>query len=208
MTAADQFAAPTRAFAEAMAGADTVEQRPTPAAVFEQARAVIHSGKRLDMAALAARVGISRPTLYRWAGDRERLLADVVWAELEQLLRYCDERAKGEGVDRFERMVGDFLDLLGSSSALHAFLANEGDSGERLATAPNGGVRPRLVAAVRGIIERDATRGYRPPDDPQLLADGIVALAERWFYHGGDPAMNPDPATARRVIGLVLREPC
>lgn len=208
MAAPDQFAAPTRAFAEAMASADTVKVRPTPAAVFEQARAVIHSGKRLDMAALAAHVGISRPTLYRWTGDRDRLLADVAWAELEHLLRYCDEQAKGQGVDRLERMAGDFLDLLASNVALHAFIANEGNSGERLATALNGGVHPRLVAAVRDIIERDATSGYRPPADPQLLADGIVALSERWFYHGGDPAMNPDPATARQVIGLLLREPC
>ena len=33
-----------------------------------------------------------------------------------------------------------------------------------------------------------------------VLADGIVALGERWLYHGGDPEMNPDPATARQVI--------
>jgi AcrR family transcriptional regulator len=176
--------------------------------VFERAREVIRSGTRLDMAALAAHVGISRPTLYRWTGDRERLLADASWAEVEQLLRYFDQRTKGEGGEHIERLAGDFLSGLANNEALHAFLANEGDNGLRLMTAPNGGIRPRLVAAVREIIEREVTRGYRPPTDPQILADGIVALGERWLYHGGDPAMNPDPATARQVIELLLRESC
>jgi AcrR family transcriptional regulator len=208
MAEADPFATPTRAFADAVAGADAVQERPTPAAAFERAREVIRSGKRLDMAALAAHVGISRPTLYRWTGDRERLLADASWAELEQVLRYFDQRTKEDGVEHIERLAGDFLGALANNQALHAFLANEGDNGLRLMTAPNGGIRPRLVAAVRDLIQREVTRGYRPPADPQILADGIVALGERWLYHGGDPAMNPDPATARQVIGLLLREAC
>ena len=33
------------------------------------------------MVALAAELDVSRATLYRWTGDRERLLADAVWAE-------------------------------------------------------------------------------------------------------------------------------
>jgi AcrR family transcriptional regulator len=206
MSATDPFAAPTRAFADAMAGADAVEQRPTPAAVFERARTVIRSGHRLDMAALAAHVGISRPTLYRWTGDRERLLADVSWAEVELLLRYFDGRTKRKGVAHIERLAGDFLSALANNEGLQALLANEGDSGLRVITAPTGGVRPRMVAAVREIIEREAAGGYRPPTDPQVLADGIVALGERWLYHGGDPALNPDPATAREMIGLLLRE--
>lgn len=48
---------------------------------------------------------------------------------------------------------------------------------------------------------------YRPPEEPQLLAEGMVALGERFFYHGGDPAANPDPETAYRVIALLIREP-
>jgi AcrR family transcriptional regulator len=209
MASERSFSVPTQAFAQAMAGADDVERRPTPAAVFERAREVIRSGTRLDMAALAADMGISRPTLYRWTGDRERLLADVSWAELEVLLRYFDAQTKAEGVEHIERLAGSFLSALADNEALRAFLANEGDRGLRLITAPNGGIRPRLVAAVRDIIEREKTaHGYQPPAEPQLLADGIVALGERWLYHGGDPAMNPDPATARPVIGLLLREPC
>ena len=207
MAASDPIEVPTRAFADAMAGAAAVERRPTPAAAFERAREIVRAGKRLDMAALAADVGVSRPTLYRWTGDRERLLADVSWAEVELLLRSSDAQIEVTGVKHIERLAGDFLGGLAGNPALRAFQANEGERGLRMMTAPTGGIRPRLVAAVREIIEREITHGYRPPAEPQLLADGIVALGERWLYHGGDPAMNPDPATARQVIALLLREP-
>jgi hypothetical protein len=43
-------------------------------------------------------------------------------------------------------------------------------------------VRPHLVAALTERIEREAQRGYRPPADPRVLADGIVALGERFLY--------------------------
>jgi len=76
----------------------------------------------------------------------------------------------------------------------------------RHADAPNWRRPPRLVAAVQELIEREAARGYAPPDEPRLLTDGIVALGERWLHHAGDAAMNPEPATARRVISLLLRE--
>lgn len=83
----------------------------------------------------------------------------------------------------------------------------EGDSGLRLLTDPTGGVRPRLVATISNSIKREAANGhYVPPDEPRLLADGVVSLAERFLYHGGDPVMNPDPSTAQRVISLLLRE--
>lgn len=183
-----------------------MEHRSTPAGVFGRAREIVRNGERLDMGALAADTGVSRATLYRWTGDRERLLADASWAEVDGLLAHFDRVTPGRGLPHLERLARDFLDALAGNSALQALLANEGDNGMRLLTSPNGGVRPRLVAAVAAVIERAMEQGYAPPDDPSVLADGIVALGERWLYHAGDPAMNPDPATARRMITLLLRE--
>jgi AcrR family transcriptional regulator len=189
-----------------MSGAETETVRATPAAAFVRARQLLREGTRLDMASLATDIGVSRATLYRWSGDRERLLADVVWTELSEMIDHFDRSASGTGVARMTDAVGDFLDTLGTSPALQAFLVNEGDSGLRMVTALDGGVRPRLLAKIEGIITREAKAGYRPPAAPILLADGILSLAERWLYHHGDPALNPDPATARRMIGLLLRE--
>jgi AcrR family transcriptional regulator len=203
----NEFAVPTPAFADALAGADPVVTRPTPAAAFQRAREHVREGSRLDMVALARELGIARATLYRWTGDRDRLLADACWAEVDSLLAYFDHTTPGTGLQRLERLAGDFLEALAGNDGLQALLAHEGEHGLRLITALDGGVRPRIVAAVGDVIERETARGYRPPADPVLLADGIVSMGERFLYHGGNPELNPDPATARLVIGLLLREP-
>jgi AcrR family transcriptional regulator len=72
--------------------AELSRTQATPAGAFRGARRMFLRGERLDMQALAAELGISRATLYRWCGHREQLLADVLWSLSHQLF----ERAKAE----------------------------------------------------------------------------------------------------------------
>jgi AcrR family transcriptional regulator len=199
-------ASPTPAFAQATAGADVEARRATPAAAFARALEVFRSGERVDMAALAADLGVARTTLYRWTGDRDRLLADLIWSELRSLLSLMVERTPERGVARIRRVADDFLTAL-ANGGLQPFLAVEGEHGLRLVTDLSGAVRPRIVALLAEYIEREVTDGhYDPPDDPELLADVLVSMGERFLHHGGDPAMNPDLDTARRAIALLVRE--
>jgi AcrR family transcriptional regulator len=198
---------PTLAYLQALGEAPAL--RPTPADAFAAARDQLRRGERLDMVALAAKLGVARGTLYRWAGDRDRLLADVISAELGDLIMAAIARAPGTGVSRLEHAIGWFLEIVAGAPALRALLANEGGSGLRMITSPAGRVRPRLVATVAKLIEQEVAEGrYRPPAQPELLADGIIALAERYLHNGGDPTLNPDPRTATAIVSLLLREPC
>ena len=196
------------AFTQAMAGAAATTQRATPAAAFLRAREIVRSGERLDMGHLAGELGIARATLYRWTGDRNQLLGDVMWAEVAAVLDHLRRTARGRGVRRIERAAAMFVDVIAGSPLLASFLALEGEAGLRLLTAPAGTVRPRIMAAVSDVIDAERAAGhYRPPAPVSVLADGIVSLGERFLYHGGEPALNPDPDTAKRVIALLLREP-
>ncbi len=56
---------------------------------------------------------------------------------------------------------------------------------------------------IQGEVDAGA---YRTPADPDLLADGIVTIGERFLHHGGDPDVTPDAASAGRMIAVLLRE--
>ena len=198
---------PSPALREALAGRRP-DPRPTPGAAFDLARAWVRSGRRLDMAALAAALGISRNTLYRWTGDRDRLLADVVWADLDALLDHALTATAGSsGEERLRAAGGRFLDLIVEQSAVRALLANEGAAGLRLLTAPRGPIRPRLLERLTATIAAEVDAGaYRCPAPPPILADGLLSLGERFLHHGGDPDLNPDPASAKLIMALLLRE--
>jgi AcrR family transcriptional regulator len=195
------------AFREAMDPVVTAP-RATPAEAFRVARDRFVRGDRIDMVAIAADLHIARATLYRWTGDRDQLLADVISAELLEIVGYADRTAEGRGCRRLEQMIGAFLDIVAGSPALRALIAHEGASGVLMLTSPTGPIRPRIVQTLTQIIRRECEDGgYRPPADPQILADGIVSLGERYLHNGGDPTLNPDPATAKTIVALLLREP-
>jgi AcrR family transcriptional regulator len=210
LTVENGFDRPTLAYEQAMDGAEHVKPRPTPAGAFERAREFIRAGKRIDMVALAADLGVSRATLYRWTGDRERLLADAVWAEAHMIANHIlhHHRAK-TGLSRIQAVCVDFLAYFGNNDAVNAFLRHERDTGLELLTWVNGGFRPRLISWIGDLIQGEIDAGrYRPPAEPELLADGIVTIGERFLHHGGDPDVSPDPVSAGCMIALLLREPC
>lgn len=198
--------APSRAFREAT-GQTAESTRATPTMAFTAATELVLRGERIDMGALAAELGVARATLYRWTGDRDRLLADVVWAQMDAALSYADEKISSSGIAHLSDVIGQFMEIVAGSPVLRSLIANEGEHGVRMLLAPAGPFRPRLVARVTAIIDAIARRdGYRPPAPSAALADGIVALGERYLHNGGDPSLNPDPATARIIVGLLLRE--
>lgn len=201
---------PTLAYKQAMGGAERVKPRATPAGAFERAREYLRAGKRLDMVQLAAELGIARATLYRWTGDRERLLADAVWAEALAIAEHIlHANRRKSGVSRIRSVCVDYLDYFGRNEGVNAFLQHERDSGLQLLTRVNGSFRPRVVSWTRDMIQSEIDAGnYRAPADPELLADGIVTIGERFVHHGGDPDVTPDAASAGRMIAVLLREPC
>jgi tetracycline repressor-like protein len=207
---ASGFERPTLAYEQAMAGAEHVTPRPTPAAAFERARALLRAGKRIDMVALAADIGVARATLYRWTGDRERLVADAAWAEAHAVASYVLHQSRRKtGLSRIQAVCVDFIAGFADNEGVTAFLKHERGAGLELLTRVNGGFRPRLVAWLRDMIQAEIDAGhYRAPADPELLADGIVSIGERFLHHGGDPDVSPDPASAGRMIAVLLREPC
>jgi AcrR family transcriptional regulator len=200
---------PTLAYEQAMRGVASVTPKATPAGAFAAARERLRSGQRIDMVALAAELGVARATLYRWTGDRERLVADAAWAEARAIAdHFALDTAGLTGLDRIQSVCVDFLASFAGNPGVNAFLQHERGAGLELLTRVSGGFRPRVVAWIVDLIDEEIAAGrYRAPADSALLADGIVTIGERFLHHGGDPDVTPDPQTAGRMIAVLLREP-
>jgi AcrR family transcriptional regulator len=196
----------TPAFAHALARDPLVTTRPTPAAAFVRAREVFQSGERLDMAKLAEELGVARTTLYRWTGDRDQLLSDIMWVEVKELLDPLLAKAQARGYPCTEAVLARFVTLLASAELVRTFISNERERAIWLITAPRAPFRRRLIATFIEMLEDDIAHGYNPPDTPTLLADGAISLAERFLHNGDDPDANPSPEMAQRAIALLLRD--
>lgn len=177
-----------------------------PADMFRAARRIFLAGEKLDMNQLALQLGIARATLYRWAGDRDRLLVDVIWAETLRTLERATARARGKGESRLVAIFGEQVELIATAAPLRSFLEHEGQAGYRLVTHPDG-VHGRLVQADIAVVRAEVDAGhYRPPADLETLVEAMVSVGEHFLYSGLIGGFHPQPDKARRSIALLLRE--
>lgn len=172
------------------------------------ARAQYLDGQRVDVTIVARSLGLGRATIYRWFGSRERLLAEVISAELETLISRERKAVRQRGakglLDVFDRINRRLAD----SVALRRFVEQERASALRLLTASDGGVQPRSVAAITEMIATEVTAGrYDAPADPQTLAYAIVRLAEAFLYNDAAFGIRGDHERLREVEAALLGVP-
>jgi AcrR family transcriptional regulator len=187
-------------------GAALTRTRATPAAAFRAARRMFLRGERLDMRSLAAELGISRATLYRWCGHRDRLLSDVLWSLSHQLF----EEAKADHRDKHggERVLAVFRQHM--SGVVHArplqvFLQQETNAALRLLTSDRGSVQPRTVQDLAGLLREEQRGGaLKLRADADTLAYAIVRLAEGFIYHETVVGTEPDVERAASMVALLL----
>src|SRR5712671_644925 len=120
--------------------------RPPAASPEEVLAAAMHRylrGRRIDVQAIAAELGLGRATIYRWFGSREELIGEVLFRSAEPLLEEARASARGRGgaalldtFDRFNRSLAD-------APALRRFVEAERDAALRIITSGAGAVQPR-----------------------------------------------------------------
>jgi AcrR family transcriptional regulator len=162
-------------------------------------------GRRIDIRAIAAELGLARPTIYRWLGSREDLIGEVLILAADPLLDEARANARGRGgrvlldtFDRFNRSLAD-------APALRQFVEQEHDAALRIICSGAGRVQPHLVARIAGLIEDEVRRGsYEPRVEPSTLAYAIVRLAEAFLFNDAVAGMRGDVDRLRKIEAALL----
>ena len=196
-----------------MSTAPTVRPRGRPPAASREevlASALYHylRGRRVDVQAIAADLGLGRATVYRWFGSREGLIGEVLFQAAEPLLVEARKLVRGRGgpalldtFDRFNRSLAD-------APALRRFVEAERDAALRIITSGAGTLQPRIVASIQEVIDEEVRAGaYDPPVDTSTLAYAIVRLAEAFLFNDAVAGMRGDVDRLREVEAALLGVP-
>lgn len=177
-----------------------------PADVFAEAIASYLSGERLDMQALARKLGVGRATLYRRSGSRERLLDEVVWwRSRHALVDAVRASAELRGPARVTAVVRHVLTAAERDVPLHRFLEADPRSALRILTGARSKAQHEMIGAVERLLELERSRGHLVLDDVPTTAFAVVRISETFLYADVIADRAPDIAGAVRIIEALLR---
>lgn len=185
---------------------DLATTRATPAAAFRAARRTYLRGERLDMQRLAADLGISRATLYRWTGQRDQLLGDVLWSLSDDIFEQAKrDHSKHTGAKRLLAIFRQHVGALVAAEPLEVFLKQETHAALRILTSRSGGVQPRTVSRLAALYREEAELGpFRPRADVTSLAYAVVRVTEGFIYNDAILAVEPQVERAASIVALLL----
>ena len=163
----------------------------------------VHDGRRLDMQTLADELAMSRATLFRHVGSREKLLGEALWVLTERMLDTASARWEAERPEAELHTPGTSRHInamVSQSPGLRRLLDDEPTLTLRVLTNPAGQVQAGIVAFVESLLRRDvADFGLVTLIEPDALAYALVRLGESFLYADVLANRKPDVATADRL---------
>lgn len=187
--------------------ANAAEPGVTPLDALRLAREGWLETGRVDMGALASELGVSRATLYRWVGTKERLLGEVAWSVAGPAWEEA-RRIPGSGPDYIADVVKRYLRAAFDFRPVRRFIEQDPEYALRVIASKHSPMQRRSVVAMRELLEEQVEKGhFTPPLEPEALAYVIVRIAESFLYSDVITGGEPDVDKAAEAIRALLHAP-
>ena len=174
---------------------------------FQRAREAFIAGNRISMGELASELGVDRTSLFRWVGNRDDLLSEVLWSLAVPTFVQAEQHGAGlTGAERLVAILTEFVDGLIHASYCRTFLRREPARALRLLTTKHSPIQRRFLATVEWLVR--AELGDTPLGgviDPAGLAYLLSRVSESFSYADLISGDEPSVERARVAFQLVLR---
>jgi AcrR family transcriptional regulator len=179
----------------------------TQADLLGAARRRFVAGDRLDIQGLAAELGISRATAYRWAGgNADTLAARVIAALAGETFKRCLREAGGTGWARIQEVQSRGLRYMSTFPPYRAFLQREREKALPIVASKEGSAQQTMIRLNQSLLEEEAERGnIELPVDAHTLAYAIVRISESFLYADLIAGEEPDVEKAMEILKLLCR---
>ncbi|MBD9402510.1 TetR/AcrR family transcriptional regulator [Comamonas sp. CMM02] len=161
---------------------------------------------------IAARLGVSKPTLYYYVKSKDQILLECVRQGLEMTLEGIEvsRQAGGTALDQLEACMRVYARIVTMDFGM--CLIRVGD--EQLPPESRKALRrmkAQIDLAFRRLVEAGVQQGLLAPCDPKMTAfmiGGALSWIGKWYDSGG--AYSPDEIAEQAVRtllqGVLLRE--
>lgn len=186
---------------------DRLATRPEAQRVLDLARDTFIEGYRIDMGPLATQLGVDRTSVFRWVGNRDALLSEVLWSLAVPTLVQAERASEHlDGAERLAHLLTTFTHDLIVADYFRMFLRREPARSLRLLTTAESPIQRRFVATVEWLVVRDLGEApFHGTIMPEELAYLLVRVSESLTYADLITGDEPSPARARTAFRHLLR---
>ena len=185
----------------------TATQGPTRVDLLALGRRRFLAGQRLDMQAMATELRVSRTTVYRWAGNHDQLLGEVLSGLVFATFRASEQGVRQHGRARVLAVYTNFVTYVAGSQAVADALRRDPHQFFRVATK-SGPVHRAATVLTEEMMRREVERGaLELATDVHEVATALVRVTETGLYADMLAGIDPDIDRLREIVTLLLL-PC
>jgi|SRR5581483_10824291 len=162
-------------------------------------------GDKLDIAGLAAELGVSRATAYRWAGNVEELTGLVIKTLVQSTFELTKQEAKGTGAARIVDMLMRGMRYIASGPYREWIRREDPERALRLVASKFGPVHSTTIKLWEDFLTEEAAAGHvRLHTDPRTTAYMIVRISDSFLYSDLIIGEEPDIEKAADILKLLV----
>lgn len=189
----------------AMALANAAKPQVTPLDAFKLARKHWLEGRRISICELAKELGVSRGKLYRWVGNKEMLLDEIIWSVAKPTFEKAIAETPGVGVDHIVNVHRRFMVEILSFPPLQTFVSLDPPYALRILSKEAKSAHERLITMTADHLKAQEAKGHvQLPASAETLAEMIIRTNESLIYHDIISGRSPAVEQACTMTRLLL----
>lgn len=152
---------------------------------------------------IAAKVGLSQPSLYHYVGSKETLLSELA-TRLDHDMAATLERTVAHAADPKEQLKAFIRELTRAvinDTTLFAVYWAEARWLPETVAVQVGTDEKRFIHEIEALVERVQAQGHLPAGPPHVVVEGILGMV-LWMYRWYRPPTSPE---ADEIADIFLR---
>lgn len=163
--------------------------------------------KKLNLGAIAEELGVSRATLFRWIGNKDLLMGEIIWSAYKPTVLNVRQQCTGEGVDYIVNVFREVNHAVMASAPMRHFLQADGQYALSILSSKSSTFHSRMVELNTDLLVQEMNKGMiNPSMKIESLSYFMVRIGESWTFSemiiGQKPEISQleDACTAVRIL--------
>ncbi|MFT7245180.1 MAG: AcrR family transcriptional regulator [Candidatus Azotimanducaceae bacterium] len=172
------------------------------------ARTWFFDARRIELQKLAQELGVSRATVYRWAGSAEQLVGEVLASLVTETMDQLARETRNAGPRRILNVLNRVMQISHGFKPLRKFMEKDPQLALRVVASREGPVQARTIEKITELLKEDIEAGHITlPVEPAVMAFALTRMVESFLYADLITGAPADLEQASAILELMLRPP-